>query len=156
MRTIQKINISCVPTSTSNVSITGLVSLSWEAVAAACCRQGGLELRFFSCMLPAVLGPVSTSDMHSVGPSCYHIAFTTANRWACYDPEDIINLISCLCSLVLERKAAKYQITKEKKYFNKVSLKIHYSDTVRTLPCSIISWLGPLENTAHWHFGELK
>lgn len=39
MQTIQEINISCVPTSTSNVSITGLVSLSWEAVAAACCRQ---------------------------------------------------------------------------------------------------------------------
>lgn len=52
MWTIQEINISCVPTSTSNVSITGLVSLSWEAVAAACCRQWGLELRFFlSCCL---------------------------------------------------------------------------------------------------------
>lgn len=30
----------------------GLVSLSWEAVAAACCRQRGLELGFFvSCCL---------------------------------------------------------------------------------------------------------
>lgn len=52
MRTIWEINISCVPTSTSNVSVTGLVSLSWEAVAAACCRQWGLELRFFlACCL---------------------------------------------------------------------------------------------------------
>lgn len=52
MWTVQEINISCVPTSTSNVSITGLVSLSWEAVAAAYCRQWGLELRcFLACCL---------------------------------------------------------------------------------------------------------
>lgn len=36
MQTIQEINISCVPTSTSNVSITDLVSLSWVA---ACCPR---------------------------------------------------------------------------------------------------------------------
>lgn len=30
----------------------GFMSLSWEAVAAACCRQGGLELLFFvACCL---------------------------------------------------------------------------------------------------------
>lgn len=49
MQTIQEINISCVPTSTSNVSITDLVSLSWVA---ACCPRWGLELGFFlSCCL---------------------------------------------------------------------------------------------------------
>lgn len=124
----------------------GFMSLSWEAVAAACCRQWGLELLFFvaCCLL--------SWDQSAHLTCCAQLALAVTTDLLPEPVDELVMIHATLATwfpvLTEEEKAAKSYIIKKRRSVSvNRTIKSLLGDVMGTLPGSMISLMTALENT---------